>query len=196
MIQQYSTELVIATDKVRWVFPIIGNVETLNTDQFYQLKTRAREQLKTTLIFQLPGVNDDADCNSTFTISLDKVAKDYKAMLNSAIFFSDTTVKLTEHNALVFPVTFNPLKPIKTTVQLVIKRNTGGHWRFQLNLEATEAELDDVIHIFSPLNTTTIANFKLFNRNNTRDDFIAYFTADSDPEFAISPKIGTFVPNT
>lgn len=63
-------------------------------------------------------------------------------------------------------------------------------------IESTDPDDDDVINVFSPLNVTTtgnfsnLASFKLYNKNNHPDDFVAYFTADSDPEFSITPKNG------
>jgi hypothetical protein len=56
------------------------------------------------------------------------------------------------------------MKPFKTSVELVITRNTGGRWRFKLNLEATEPDEDDVIVIYSPLNRTSSVSFKLTNK--------------------------------
>lgn len=65
-----------------------------------------------------------------------------------------------------------------------------------MNIESSEPDEDDTIHIFSPLNVTStgtfcnVVSFKLFNKNNYINDFRAYFTAESDPEFSVTPKNG------
>lgn len=74
----------------------------------------------------------------------------------------------------------------------MLKRNTGGNWRFNLTIEATESEIDDTLYVYSPINTTSTVSFKLYNKNSSPDDFMTYFTADSDPEFSITPKMGSF----
>jgi len=55
------------------------------------------------------------------------------------------------------------------------------------------------LYMFTPLlillpqvGLLMLVSFKLYNKNSSPDDFITYFTADSDPEFSITPKIGSF----
>lgn len=78
----------------------------------------------------------------------------------------------------------------------MISRSTGGNWRFNISIESTEPDEDDTIYVFSPLNTTSMVSFKLFNKNNHLNEYNAYFTADSDPEFSISPKMGEIMAYT
>jgi hypothetical protein len=55
------------------------------------------------------------------------------------------------------------------------------------------------LYMFTPLlillpqvGLLMLVSFKLYNKNSSPDDFMTYFTADSDPEFSITPKMGSF----
>lgn len=95
---------------------------------------------------------------------------------------------------LKYQVAFKPMKPFKTSFDLIISKPTGGRWKFTVFLEATEPEEDDIITIFSPLNATRSISFKLTNRYKSFATFNAFFTPDSDAEFSIMPKTGELEP--
>ena len=87
------------------------------------------------------------------------------------------------------------MKPFKTQVEIIIVKPTGGRWRFKVNLESTEPDIDDVIVITSPLNTNSSVQFRLNNSNQkVSSDFIAEFTHDSASEFSVFPKSGKLEP--
>lgn len=50
-----------------------------------------------------------------------------------------------------FEAQFTPLKPFKANFDLIVKRESGGVWKFPMSLEGTPPDVDDWIHITSPL---------------------------------------------
>merc|ERR1712194_316217 len=70
----------------------------------------------------------------------------------------------------------------------------GGRWRFNLQLEATEPEVDDIIEIESPLNRPASVAFRLCNHTNAYSEFDAMFDSDSAVEFSVTPSSGVLEP--
>ena len=63
--------------------------------------------------------------------------------------------------------------------------------RFKVSLEATPPDVDDIILIRSPMNTTSSVTFRLTNISKRRAAmFKAYFTPESDSEFTVQPQKG------
>lgn len=56
-----------------------------------------------------------------------------------------------EGNMVTFKVEFFPMKPFRQPVFLYFKKPTTGAWVYQLNLVAVPPEIDDIIHIESPV---------------------------------------------
>merc|ERR1719229_2115676 len=78
--------------------------------------------------------------------------------------------------------------------KLVITRSSGGRWRFDLKLEATEPEVDDTISIQSPLNKPASVAFRLTNHSSVYAEFDAFFDAESAYEFTVQPTSGVLEP--
>jgi len=58
------------------------------------------------------------------------------------------------YDELVYKVTFQPLKPMSTVIDLHVSRPSGGRWNFKIKLKASIPDPDDDIVIRSPLNRT------------------------------------------
>lgn len=78
---------------------------------------------------------------------------------------------------------------------LLINQASGGRWRFDLKLEATEPEVDDTISIQSPLNKPASVAFRLCNHTNAYAEFDAFFDAESAYEFTVQPTSGVLEPS-
>lgn len=78
-------------------------------------------------------------------------------------------------------------KPGTIPLSIIISRNTGGIWKFNMIINVLEPEVDDTIHIYSKVNEIATVNFKFNNIDNESLPFSAFFTCDSDLEFSISP---------
>lgn len=62
-------------------------------------------------------------------------------------------------------VSLEPLKPFTAIVEVVVKRKTGGgRWRYEIMVEATEADPDDHISLRAPVSGKSSAMFRLCNR--------------------------------
>ena len=85
-------------------------------------------------------------------------------------------------------VDWRPLRPLRSTVALVVNKASGGRWRYELALEAVEA--DDVISIEAAIGKTSAVSFKLSNVFEADAAFIAYFTPESLAVFSVRPPAG------
>ena len=59
---------------------------------------------------------------------------------------------------------FEPLKAVRSKVDLLITRGSGGRWRFDLQLVASQPDVDDVIKIevcWHDIHMATVAHIKL-----------------------------------
>lgn len=85
---------------------------------------------------------------------------------------------------------FYPLRPFKTECEFIVNKRSGGRWIFDIILEATDSDPDDILYIKSSLNKISEFNFSLNNVFTKVVDFIAYFSHDSSAEFSVTPKEG------
>jgi len=99
-----------------------------------------------------------------------------------------------ERQQVSLKVRFAPLRPFLALCNLVITRASGGRWRFDVKLEATEPEVDDTISIQSPLNKPASVAFRLCNHTNAYAEFDAFFDAESAYEFTVQPTAGVLEP--
>ena len=88
-------------------------------------------------------------------------------------------------------IKFYPLRPFKTDIEFVLRKKSGGQWIYNIILEATEPDPDDIIHIKSSLNKQSFVAFKLQNIFTKDAKFVAYFSHDSSSEFSVTPREGT-----
>ncbi|XP_033113331.1 cilia- and flagella-associated protein 47-like isoform X2 [Anneissia japonica] len=99
--------------------------------------------------------------------------------------------KLTGIVNLVFSVVYAPFKVMSHDVQLCISVATGGVWRFPITFQSTEATVDDVFTIESAgLNRESSIGFRLTSQKKHPMMFTAYFLAESDQEFSVTPQTG------
>lgn len=62
-------------------------------------------------------------------------------------------------------MSLEPLKPFRTIVEVIVKRKTGGgRWRYEVNVEATDAPPDDTISLRASVGGVSSAVFRLCNR--------------------------------
>jgi hypothetical protein len=61
---------------------------------------------------------------------------------------------------LRFKVLFEPLRPVETSVEFVLNKESGGRWRYTVLLEAEEPAVDDVIEIEAPLGRGASVSFR------------------------------------
>jgi hypothetical protein len=91
---------------------------------------------------------------------------------------------------LYFKVEFSPLRPFTGVAQLLIRKEGGGIFRYELQVESTSPEVDDIIEIHSQINSTESVSFRLTNIFAQTTPFEAYFTSESPQDFTVSPSRG------
>ena len=179
--------------KLQWTFPIHGIAEAAAHDQVFHFSCKSRGSLEQTLEVVLPGLGELAGPES-FTHEL-AVPEDYRALVTNSFSVRPTTDRIDDAaHPLRFEIAFNPLRPFACGADLLVKKASGGQWRFELNIEATEPEVDDVIEIHAPLHETTSVSFKLSNEFMDVAPFVADFTSASSSEFSVFPKSGDLEP--
>ena len=84
-------------------------------------------------------------------------------------------------------MTFAPQKTVKANVGLVVQKSTGGRWRFNLKLEATQPEMDGSIIIEAAPGQAATAPVWLFSPVDWPLPFTCHFTHDSSIQFDMWP---------
>lgn len=92
-------------------------------------------------------------------------------------------------DVIKFNLKFLPFKPLQTTVYLVLDRQGGGRYKYEIQLESKQPEIDDTIILESTLNKATGSKFKIKNPFDSESKFTAtIFSKDSC--FKVSPQTG------
>eukprot|EP01017_Pseudomicrothorax_dubius_P047657 TRINITY_DN8583_c0_g1_i5.p1 TRINITY_DN8583_c0_g1~~TRINITY_DN8583_c0_g1_i5.p1 ORF type:complete len:454 (+),score=135.08 TRINITY_DN8583_c0_g1_i5:255-1616(+) len=195
-ISEFYAELVITmNEKIAWRYPLRGVTESTSLGTDFNFKTKCRAKLEQPIEFVLPGLADYSK-DEVFNHEMDGVSPEYQA--NIAKWFQMTPIKNTldgPDDKLSFNVRFLPMKPFKTSFEILIFKSRGGRWKFRVNVEATEPDVDDTIYIEAPINRTVSVSFKLTNtKYKVYADFVAGFTPESDSEFSVMPKTGLLEP--
>ena len=86
-----------------------------------------------------------------------------------------------------YQLTFAPQKTVKANVGLVVQKSTGGRWRFELKLEATQPEMDGSIIIEAAPGQAATAPVWLFSPVDWPLPFTCHFTHDSSIQFDMWP---------
>ena len=87
-------------------------------------------------------------------------------------------------------IDWRPLRPIRTSAALIVRKESGGRWRFDMLFDAGEPAPDDVIYLEAPINKMAQVQFKLCNAFDDDAPFSAYFAQDSAPIFSVHPAQG------
>ena len=146
------------------------------------LRCRARAPLHELLELPIPGL-DEFGGDEPFSFELD-VAAEHAAVLGKTLVLTPQSRTLSGTH-LLMDVDWRPLRPLRSTVALVVNKASGGRWRYELALEAGEAEADDVISIEAAIGKTSAVSFKLSNVFEADAAFIAYFTPESPAVFSV-----------
>jgi len=179
---------------VTWTFPLQGHVfADTDTVSSFHYTCRARSRLEESLEIELTGLRDvDGEVPVTFEM---KIPEAQEKLFSRALTIEPAGPLIASAAApLKFNLTFEPLRPLNTAIQFLIHRQNGGVWKYDLELEATEPEIDDVIVISSLLGQPSSVTFSLTNQFTVYTPYKAYFTPDSALEFSVEPKSGLLEP--
>ena len=195
-ISDYHADIVVMmNEKLSWKYPVLGITEATSTTVDHSFKTASRVVTEKEIRFSLPGITDIVP-GETFVHELNVFTKEFEYSLKK--WFTLKPIKNYidhENEQLVYLAHFKPMKPFKSFAEIILLKPSGGRWRFRIQLESTEPEVDDQILITSPLNTTSSVQFRLNNPNpKASSEFTAEFTHDSASEFSVYPKSGKLEP--
>lgn len=189
--RDYAAELVLFMGDLQWVFPIKGIAETAPANRTFTLQTKARQRLTQTLSIRPPGLQRIA--GERFSVELE-IPEAVGTQLQRCLSVVLENARPKTDEPLNVTVQFEPLKPVHAAVDLILVKESGGRWLYELDLEASAAETDDVIVIEAELNRTESVQFRLCNQFNTYAPFHAAFTPDSPDEFVVFPETGVLEP--
>ena len=124
----------------------------------------------------------------------------YRNLINKCLSINFVDKKNIDSNdlnnrKLPLDIKFYPLRPFKTDIEFILRKKTGGQWIYNIILESSEPEPDDIINIKSSLGKQSSVAFKLQNIFTKDAKFIAYFSHDSSSEFTVIPREGTLDQN-
>ncbi|CAM9334154.1 unnamed protein product [Discosporangium mesarthrocarpum] len=178
-----------------WVFPLVGAAEAPASLRAFSLscpaKTSVREYIEVELR-GLAGVKGNEEFG--FEVVLPEDPK-LKRLLERALSVAPVNTILSKPQDLLrFQVSLEPLKPFHAVVELVVVRNTGGRWRYEIKLEATEPAPDDTISLQAGVGDKASVVFRLSNRYLSYAPFQAHFTTDSALSFHVDPSDGVLTP--
>jgi len=199
---QHSAELAVSVVKpsLTWTYQISGVAEAPADSTLHCFTIQAREVLQTYYLLNLVGLDTTPGSRHGDQLSchLD-VPQQHQAIVSKCFDISiesspDPDQRPTDKSQVSLKVRFSPLRPFVAMCNLVITRASGGRWRFDVKLEATEPEVDDTISIQSPLNKPASVAFRLTNHSSVYAEFDAFFDAESAYEFTVQPTSGVLEP--
>lgn len=191
----YQAKIIVKlSETLFWCYPILGVTEAIQGYSEFMIKTKCGSEVEVPNNYKLIGITN-FNPEETFDYSI-KVNHKEAANIEKWLKIVPVKNRITSINEeLRYNFVFLPLKPLKTMVEFIISRSSGGRWKFKMQLEATEPDFFETLTIVSQLNIKKTIHFRLFNSDKKNSNaFIAYFTQDSDSEFVVNPTKGILEP--
>ena len=183
----------IGSEDLRWKIPILAIAEAPATVAPFKYKCKARTRLEDVLEFPLHSLEALAKPERV-TYELE-VPEEHRAVLKRALTFQPIHMDVEgPHTPIALSMVFMPLRPLTATCFLLVRKPSGGLWRFELQLEVLPPEVDDTIVIEAALHHTESVSFQMNNVFTTSTPFTASFTPESPVEFSVTPAAGSLAP--
>jgi len=182
-------------ERLVWLFPIKGVAEAkaaLGT--VFKYRCKARSVLEETLEVVLTGLAQVGP-DEGFTHEV-VVPPDAKANLDAGVL-SITPVETRINSPtqpLTYKVRFAPQRMFNADVEFIVHKNSGGRWRFEMQLQASEPDLDGVLTIEAAMDQTATVPIQLFSSSDKPQPFTASFTSDTPIQFNVLPQRGMLPP--
>ena len=87
-----------------------------------------------------------------------------------------------------YKLIFEPQKTVSAKVGMIVEKSTGGRWRFELKLEATQPEVDGSVTIQAAPGQSALGPVLLYSPTQQPQPFTCHFTHDSSISFDVSPS--------
>lgn len=198
--EEYRATLILSRDEqLSWRFPIIGTSLAPVSTGLIEIKCQARKVVEKIVPLNLDSIefeNQSKPENFRLEVSSGVDPKNAKDLWKNELIDRCITAELVE-DTLVYPnkklllkVVFEPLRTIHAPINFLVYKKSGGCWKFNINLVATEPEIDDAITITGKLGVSTSVAFGLNNMLEGAAKFEAFFSVDSPPEYTVRPHKG------
>ena len=200
LLTKYSANLYVRykfkEEEIVWDYPIEGITEIKSKGVNFHFKTKSKVLYENVIYLDLSSLPENNIDFSDFAYVLNIQEEKYKSLINKCltINFDEKLLKNNEKK-LPLEIKFYPLRPFRTEVEFILRKKSGGQWIYNIVLEATLPDPDDVIHIKSSLNKESYVTFSLENVFAREAKFVAYFSHDSSTEFSVSPNEGVLSQN-
>ena len=197
ILTKYSADIFVYISKTLfWKYPIEGITEVKSKGIDYTFKTKAKKMFETKIYLDISNLPEKNIDFNDFGYMLNIKEEKYKALINKCLNIQFVDKKRMDTNdiqnkKLPLEIKFYPLRPFKTDIEFILRKKSGGQWIYNIILESTEPDPDDIIYIKSSLGKQSFVAFKLQNIFTKDAKFIAYFSHDSSSEFSVSPREGT-----
>lgn len=181
--------------QLAWTYPLRGIAEAPPSDQVLEFEARSRESVTERVTLVLPGLPPDSITSpEAFTHEVD-VPEEYKMLVGRSVVVEPVTSTISSaSDPLEFDITFEPLRPFSCNCQFIVNKASGGRWRYEMRLTATEPEPDDIITVEALLHHTSSVAFNLTNQFQTYAPFKASFSLESPSELTVHPEEGVLPP--
>ncbi|TYZ60320.1 hypothetical protein PybrP1_012273 [[Pythium] brassicae (nom. inval.)] len=194
--------------ELEWRYPIRGVAEAPLFPRPFTLACQARDSVEKMIVCELLAAPAGmAPADETFAVAWDVPAERFGALATAASVERALTIRALPAESssssagpgassvlLPYHVRFDPLRPYRGSVYLLVKKASGGLWRFEVALDTSEPPVDDAITIESNLNQTSSVTFQLRNQFRQSARFLAEFSAGSSSAFTVFPAEGFLPP--
>lgn len=190
--------------ELEWRYPIHGIAEAPLHPRPFTFACQARDSMEKKILCELLAAPPDmVPSEEVFTVELDIPTERFGALASAASIERSLSVSAlpveddTAQNASIFlpyHVRFDPLRSHRGSIYLLVKKKSGGFWRFEVVLDVSDPPIDDMITIESNLNQTSSITFQLRNQFRQSARFLAEFSAGSSSAFTVYPAEGSLPP--
>ncbi|KAG7398672.1 Cilia- and flagella-associated protein 47 [Phytophthora boehmeriae] len=189
--------------ELEWRYPLRGVAEApLHPRALAVLACQARDSVEKSVECELLAMPSDMMlADEIFTISWEIDAERFGPMATATAIeraLTVTPLALSSSSrpniCLPYTIRFEPLRPYRGPVVLLVKKQSGGLWRFDVTLDAGDPPVDDVLTIESSLNQTSSVSFQLRNQFRESAAFSAEFSIGSSSAFTVYPNEGELPP--
>jgi hypothetical protein len=181
---------------LRWLLPLEGITEGPTSREVIDYRTQARKVVCEELSLRLDGLTvADAARGERMTATVRCVNPAQQAVLDRALRLDLVTPVLRNGaDPMVMQVQFEPLRPMAVRADLIVRRESGGQWKFNCRFEATKCGVDDTIRVEAAMHHTSAVRFRLANTVEEYAPYRAFLSAESAPEFSVTPAKGVLQP--
>ncbi|GFR48569.1 hypothetical protein Agub_g10471, partial [Astrephomene gubernaculifera] len=180
-----------------WTYPVRGLTEASLSGIVFRYKCKARSRIEEVMEVVLGGL---AKVGPEDEFSHEVVLPpEHRSFLEQSLIVepaSPPPVRLPRPDApLRYRVCFAPHRMLPpTSLELVINKSTGGRWRFEMQLQATEPDLDGTLTIEASVGATSHLPLRLYSSGPEPQPFTASFPSDTPMVFNVTPSKGMLPP--